>query len=376
MAPIDNRLVRMAQVLIRYSLNVQPGNLVAIQGGTEAIPLLREVYREVLRAGGYPELMLDLEDAREIYLKEANNDQLNFVSPITQLVTERYDCLLYVEAETNTRHLSRIDPARAAIRRKAYDPVDTQWAARAAKGLMRWCYTQYPTHAYAQNANMSLDEYWEFVFNACMLNDPDPVAYWRGLAAQQKKLIAWLKGRKQIHILGEGTDLLLSIQDRTFLPCDGHINFPDGEIFCGPVEDSAQGTIRFTLPTGYDGHAVDDIRLRFEQGRAVEVHAASSEDFLLSMLNIDEGARRIGEFAFGMNYGIREATRNVLYDEKIGGSVHIAMGRSYPESGGLNVSAFHWDMVCDLRQQGEVWVDGELFLKDGKLVLLEQLEKR
>jgi aminopeptidase len=241
---------------------------------------------------------------------------------------------------------------------------------------MRWCYTQYPTHAYAQNANMSLDEYWGFVFNACMLNDPDPVAYWRGLAAQQKKLIAWLKGRKQVHILGEDTDLLLSIQDRIFLPCDGHINFPDGEIFCGPVEDSAQGTIRFTLPTSYDGHAVDDIRLRFEQGRAIEVHAASSEDFLLSMLNIDEAARCIGEFAFGMNYGIREATRNVLYDEKIGGSVHIAMGRSYPESGGLNVSALHWDMVCDLRQRGEVWVDGELFLKDGKFVLLEQLDKR
>jgi aminopeptidase len=371
MAFIDDRLSRMAQVLVRYSLNVQPGNLVAIQGGTEAISLLREVYRETLRIGGHPELNIVMEEAREIYLKEANEEQLNFVSPVTQLITERYDCLLYIDAETNTRRLSRVDPFRVAKLRKAYDAVDTLWSQRAAQGLMRWCYTQFPTHAYAQNANMSLEDYWEFVCNACMINEPDPVEQWQAMSTQQLKLINWLNGHKEVHILGEDTDLTLSIEDRTFLACDGHINLPDGEIYCGPVESSAQGTIRFTLPTSYDGHAVDDIRLRFEEGRVVEARAASSEDYLLSMLAIDEGARRIGEFAFGMNYGIREATRNILYDEKIGGTIHLALGRSYPESGGLNVSALHWDMVCDLREQGEVWVDGELFLKNGKYVLLQ-----
>jgi aminopeptidase len=370
MAFVDDRLSRMAQVLVRYSLNVQPGNLVAIQGGAEAIPLLREVYREILHAGGHPELNIEMEDAREIYLKEANEDQLNFVSPVTQLVTERFDCLLYVDAETNTRRLSRVDPQRAAKLRKAYDAVDTLWSQRAAKGAMRWCYTQFPTQAYAQNANMSLEDYWEFVCNACLLNESDPVARWQAMATQQKTLIAWLNGRKEVHILGEDTDLTLSIEGRHFLACDGHVNLPDGEIYCGPKEESARGTIRFTLPTSYDGHAVDDIRLRFEEGRVAEAHAASSEEYLLSMLNIDEGAHRIGEFAFGMNYGIREATRNILYDEKIGGTLHLALGRSYPESGGLNVSALHWDMVCDLREQGEVWVDGELFLKNGKFVLL------
>jgi aminopeptidase len=371
MAFVDDRLSRMAQVLVRYSLNVQPGNLVAIQGGTEAISLLREVYRETLRVGGHPELNIVMEEAREMYLKEANEEQLNFVSPVTQLITERFDCLLYIDAETNTRRLSRVDPFRAAKLRKAYDAVDTLWSQRAAQGMMRWCYTQFPTHAYAQNANMSLEDYWEFVCNACMINEPDPVEQWQAMSIQQLKLINWLNGHKEVHILGEDTDLTLSIEDRTFLACDGHINLPDGEIYCGPVESSAQGTIRFTLPTSYDGHAVDDIRLRFEEGRVVEAHAASSEDYLLSMLNIDEGARRVGEFAFGMNYGIREATRNILYDEKIGGTIHLALGRSYPESGGLNVSALHWDMVCDLRKQGEVWVDGELFLKDGKFVLLQ-----
>jgi aminopeptidase len=371
MAFIDDRLSRMAQVLVRYSLNVQPGNLVAIQGGTEAISLLREVYRETLRIGGHPELNIVMEEAREIYLKEVNEEQLNFVSPVTQLITERYDCLLYIDAETNTRRLSRVDPFRVAKLRKAYDAVDTLWSQRAAQGMMRWCYTQFPTHAYAQNANMSLEDYWEFVCNACMINEPDPVEQWQAMSTQQLKLINWLNGHKEVHILGEDTDLTLSIEDRTFLACDGHVNLPDGEIYCGPVESSAQGTIRFTLPTSYDGHAVDDIRLRFEEGRVVEARAASSEDYLLSMLAIDEGARRIGEFAFGMNYGIREATRNILYDEKIGGTIHLALGRSYPESGGLNVSALHWDMVCDLREQGEVWVDGELFLKNGKYVLLQ-----
>src|SRR6266480_1892007 len=204
---VDSRLSRMAQILVRYSLHVQPGNLVAIQGGTEAIPLLREVYREALRVGGHPELNLVMEDAREIYLKEANEDQLNFVSPITQLLNERFDCLLYVDAETNTRRLSRIDPLHAAKYRKAYDAVDTLWSQRAAQGLMRWCYTQYPTQAYAQNAHMSLEDYCEFVFNAGMLNDPDPVARWQEMAAQQQTLIRWHKERKQTHILGEDSCL-------------------------------------------------------------------------------------------------------------------------------------------------------------------------
>ena len=368
---VDSRLSRLAQVLIRYSLNVQPGNLVAIHADIEAIPLVREVYREVLRAGGHPELLLKMEEAHEIYLKEAGDEQLNFVSPIRQLITERYDRLLYIDAETNTRRLSRVDPSRVATLRKAYYEVDTLWSQRAAQGLMRWCYTQYPTQAYAQNANMSLEEYSEFVFRACMLNDPDPVARWHELAKQQETLVDWLRGHKQVRILGEGTDLTLSIAERPFLTCDGHVNMPDGEIYGSPLEDSAQGTIRFTLPTGYDGHAVDDIRLRFENGSVVEAYAATNADYLLGMLDLDEGARRIGEFAFGMNYGIGEGTRNILYDEKIGGTIHIALGRSYPESGGVNMSALHWDMVCDLRQQGEVWVDGELFLKDGKYRLLE-----
>lgn len=369
MAFSESRLSRMAQVLTRYSLEVQAGQLVAVMAGVEAVPLVREVYREILRAGAHPELQLKMDEADEIYLKEASEEQLNFVSPLKQLINERFDRLLYIDADTNTRRLTRIDPKRSAQVRKAHDATMTIWSQRAARGEMRWCYTQYPTNAYAQSANMSLEDYWEFMSSACMLDEPDPLASWRSLSERHQELVRWLRGRKQVHILGKDTDLTLSIEGRSFLTCDGHINFPDGEIYTGPVEDSAQGYIRFSLPGSYDGHPVDDIRLRFEHGRVIEAHAASGEDFLLKMLDIDDGARRIGEFAFGTNYGVREATRNTLYDEKIGGTLHMALGRSYPESGGLNVSALHWDMVCDARGQGEVWVDGELFLKDGQYIL-------
>lgn len=364
----ESRLTRMARVLVRYSLEVQPGQLVAIMAGVEAVPLVREVYREILRAGAHPEVQLAVDEAEEIYLKEASEEQLNFVSPLKQLINERFDRLLYIDAETNTRRVSRIDPRRSAQKRKAYEATMTVWSQRAARGEMRWCYTQYPTNAYAQNAAMSLEDYWEFMNGACLLNEPDPLASWQVLSEKQQELVAWLQGRRQVHILGEDTDLTLSIAGRTFLSCDGRINFPDGEVYTGPVEDSAQGIIRFTLPSSYEGHPVDDIRLRFEHGRVVEASAAIGEDVLRSMLDLDEGARRIGEFAFGTNYGVREATRNILFDEKIGGTLHIALGRSYPESGGLNVSALHWDMICDVRGWGEVWVDGELFLKDGKYI--------
>lgn len=369
MSPLYNRLTRFAQVLVRYSLDVQPGQLVAVMADIEALSLVREVYREILRVGAYPELQFEMEDAREIYFKEASDEQLDQVSPVKQLIYERFDRLLYIDADVNTRNLARIDPRRIARRRKSSDAVDTLWSQRAASGDMHWCSTLYPTQAYAQNAKMSLADYWEYVCEACRLNEEDPIAYWKAQAGLQQSLISWLQGRKEVRILGEDTDLTLSIAGRSFLPCDGHVNMPDGEIFSGPVENSANGHIRFTIPSSYDGYAVDDISLRFENGRVVEAHASLGEDFLLSMLDIDEGARSIGEFSFGLNYGIREATRNTLYDEKIGGTIHLALGRSYPESGGLNHSALHWDMICDLRRQGEVWVDGEMFLKGGKYSL-------
>jgi aminopeptidase len=243
---------------------------------------------------------------------------------------------------------------------------------REAAGKLRWCGTLYPTQAHAQDAEMSLEEFTEFVYGACFLNEDDPAAAWTRLGQQQQRYVDWLKGKHRVRVRGTDTDLRLSVEGRVFINSDGKRNFPSGEFFTGPVEDSADGTIRYSIPSIYGGRPVQEIRLRFEQGRVVEASAAQGESFLRQMLELDAGARYLGEFAFGNNFGITRGIRNILFDEKIGGTVHLALGQSYPETGGQNASALHWDMICDLRPAaggGEVWVDDELFMRDGQLVV-------
>jgi aminopeptidase len=243
---------------------------------------------------------------------------------------------------------------------------------REAEGQLHWCGTLYPTQAHAQDAEMSLEEFTEFVYNACFLNEEDPGAAWAALGRRQQRYVDWLRGKHSVRVLGADTDLRLSIAGRTFINSDGKRNFPSGEFFTGPVEDSAQGTIRYTIPSIYGGRPVQDIRLRFDGGRVVEASAAQGDAFLQQMLEMDGGARSLGEFAFGNNFGITRGIRNILFDEKIGGTVHLALGNGYPETGSKNVSALHWDMICDLRPEaggGEVWIDDELFMKDGRFLL-------
>jgi aminopeptidase len=228
----------------------------------------------------------------------------------------------------------------------------------------------YPTDAYAQDAEMATEDFAEFVFAACKLNRPDPIAAWKALAAEQQKLVDWLNGgKKELHVVGPGTDLTLSVENRIWMNADGTKNFPDGEVFTGPVEQSANGTISFTYPVVVAGREVVDVRLRFENGKVVDASAAKGEDYLLENLDADEGARYLGEFAFGTNFDITRFTRNILFDEKIGGTIHMALGAGYPETGNTNQSAIHWDLICDLRQGGRVDVDGEPFLVDGKYLL-------
>ena len=236
---------------------------------------------------------------------------------------------------------------------------------------IRWCGTLWPTEGYAQLAGMALADFEEFVCAACFLNDADPAARWVALGRQQQRYVDWLAGKQRVHIKAEDVDLTLSIADRTFINSDGKRNFPSGEFFTGPVEDSVEGFIRFDVPSSRDGRIVRDVRLEFAQGRVVRASAGEGEAYFLTMLATDEGARRLGEFAFGNNFGITRGIINTLYDEKIGGTIHMALGESYPETGGLNHSAIHWDFIRDLRQGGEVWVDDILFLKDGKFVVPE-----
>jgi aminopeptidase len=234
---------------------------------------------------------------------------------------------------------------------------------------MDWTLTLYPTDAYAQDADMSTTDYAEFVLNACKLNRPDPVAAWMELAAEQQRLIDWLADKDEIHLTGPGTDLTLSTKGRHWINADGRKNFPDGEIFTGPVETSVDGHVQFSYPVVHAGREIVDIRLAFENGRVTDATAAKGEEYLVKTLDTDEGARVLGEFAFGTNYDIQRFTKNILFDEKIGGTVHMAVGAGYPESGSTNESAVHWDMICDLRDGGEVTVDGQPFMRDGQILV-------
>ena len=369
---MDTRISRWAKTLVNYCLEVQPGQTVLIGAGPAAEPLVAEVYREVLRAGGHPVPQITLSGLAEILLKEGNDEQLSWLNPVDQLLAERADARLMIGSETNTRALSGVDPRRQAAHSRAYRALRELRSNRSAAGEERWCLTLFPTEAYAQDAGMSLADFAEFVYEACFLNSEDPAERWRELGRQQQFYSDWLRDKREAHVIGPDTDFHVAFPGRIFRNSDGKRNFPSGEFFTSPIEDSAEGTVRFTIPSVVGGHQVSDIRLRFERGKVIEATAAQGQAYLEQMLNMDEGARYLGEFAFGNNWGIQRGIQNILFDEKIGGTIHMALGNSYKECGGKNVSGLHWDMICDLRPAaggGEVYVDGTLFLKDGELVV-------
>lgn len=362
----DPRVVRLAHVLVDYSTHVQPGERVTISASTAAAPLVEAVFERVLERGGHPQLELGLPGLAAIFLRRANDDQLAYISPNTRTKYEDFECLIALGGETNTRELSGVDPARQAIRREARAPLQETTFRRTAAGQFKWVVSQYPTDANAQDAEMSLRDYEDFVYGACHVDDPaiDPVAYWQGVSAEQQRLADWMKLHDQVAVRGPNVDLTLSVKGRTFINADGQRNMPDGEIFTGPVEESANGWVRFTYPVVAFGREIDGIELKLENGRVVKASARKNEEFLLSALNTDPGARYLGEFAIGTNFGIKRFTKTILFDEKLGGSFHMALGAGYPDTGSKNKSGLHWDMICDMRE-GEIRVDGELFYQGG-----------
>jgi aminopeptidase len=267
------------------------------------------------------------------------------------------------------RALSQVDPKRQAITQKARKPLMDTSMKRAAEGSYRWSLTLFPTQAYASEAGMSLDAYEDFYYQACLATDGEPLTAWQRQSDEVKRLAAWMEGKEEVHITGPGTDITLGVAGRTFIPCVGEHNMPDGEFFTGPIEDSVKGEVAFSFPATYGGREVAGVRFKFQDGKVVDASAERGEDFLIEMLDTDEGARRLGELGIGTNYGISTGTKEILLDEKIGGTVHMAIGMSYPESGGVNDSAVHWDMVCDLRQGGTIVVDGTEIQRDGKFVI-------
>jgi aminopeptidase len=362
----------MARILVHYSTRVQPGDKAMIWGfplEPAGTPLIQEIYREVLRAGGHPYTYVNIEGLQNILFEEAGERQLAEPDPILSLVHETFEVDFRIGSPTNTRQLAAVDPAKIRTVTRANGPAWQTVSERVAAGSHRWVASRYPTHAMAQDANLSLADFEDFFYNATYATAEDPVAHWQAVSRDQARLVNWLKGKKHLAVKGPNVDLTLSIAGRKFLNADGRTNMPDGEIYTGPVEDSVNGWIRFDYPVIWRGREVEGAELYFEAGRVEKATARKEEDFLWSVLETDPGARYAGEFAIGTNWQINRLTREMLFDEKMGGTIHMALGAGYPETGSVNKSAIHWDMLCDMRSGGQIHVDGKLFYDSGEFKL-------
>ncbi|HEX2506006.1 MAG TPA: aminopeptidase [Gaiellaceae bacterium] len=364
----DARVERLADLVVGYSLDLGEGDVVRIDGLDVAAPLLLAIYRSALAAGALPYANVSLDGLLELLLETGSDEQLEYISPVPWKEIETVDALVTIWSEANTRSLTRVDPERHSRYIGAHRRLSNRRWERIAAGAMAWCGTLHPTAAHAQDADMSLEEYETFVFAACHADKEDPADHWRRVAAELGARAASLGGIRELRIVGPDTDLRIGVGGRTWLAAEGRLNMPDGEVFTSPVETETDGEIRFTFPGIFQGREVEDVRLRFEGGRVVAASAAHGEDYLRSLLDMDEGARIPGEVAFGLNYEIDRFTRNILFDEKIGGTMHLALGAAFPQAGGKNTSGLHWDLICDLREEGEVYADGELVWRAGSFL--------
>lgn len=355
-----DEITRWADLLTDYCLDVRPGWTVLIGAELEARPLVEACFRAIVDRGAAPIVRIDLPGLHEYYLRNATEALIEREDPIGLFEARQIDARLRISAESDVRSMIRIDPRRQAAHNRARDSV------RQAAAEKRWTLTQYPTLAYAANARMSLAEYEAFVASALFLDRPDPVAAWKELGRRQAGLVDYMARVRNIRIEADGTDLSLSVAGRTWINSDGKRNMPSGEIFTGPIEDSVQGRLRCGFPVYRDGRELTGVQLEISNGRVVAAAAEKGEDYLQTMLDLDEGARRFGELGLGLNSGIDRFTGTILYDEKIGGTVHLALGRSYPETGGTNQSALHWDLIVDTRSQGRITADGAVVMENGR----------
>jgi aminopeptidase len=343
-----------AALLCDWCLDVHERDYVLVFTTPRAAPLIRAFHAAVITRGAWPPgLRIALPGLTEDFYELAGDDLLDHIPPQDLAEMERTDAYLNIQAPENTRSLAGVDPSKIARASRARAPI---LEARMSK---RWCGTLWPTPALAQDAGMSNDDYAAFVSRALFLDRPDPVAAWRELSDRQQRVVDHLNNANEIRIEAEGTDLTLRVDGRTWINSNGRRNMPSGEVFTGPLEDSANGTIRFTVPSSPRGVQVEDVTLTFENGEVKAATAARGQDYLDAALASDAGARFLGELGIGTNTGIDRATGSILLDEKIAGTVHLALGRSYPETGGVNRSSLHWDLICDLRQGGRLTADGE-----------------
>ncbi len=360
-------LDKFARLIVNYCVNVKPIDEVLILATYEAYPVVRELYKAVVRRGGYPRFMLSDEALQEIFYRYASEELLTYVSKIDKYIIENIDVRINILSPTHTKPLVNIDPEKMKKRSIALREFTEIFMKRDSEGSLRWVVTAYPTRAMAQEAGMSPLEFEEFVFRALKLHEKDPVEAWRKQSEWQQKIADFLNKASEIHIVAENTDLYLRVDGRKWINDDGKKNMPGGEVFTGPVEDATEGYIEFTYPAVWRGVEVEGVKLVFKKGMVVEAKARRGEGFLKKMLEVDEGAKRLGEAAFGLNYDVTRFTKEILFDEKIGGTIHLALGAAYPETGGKNKSAIHWDMVKDMKK-GKVYVDGDLIYENGRFI--------
>jgi aminopeptidase len=364
----DPRVERLADLVTGYCLDLRAGDVVRLDGGAVAAPLLLALYRSAVTRGAHPYTNVALPPAAEILLQEGSGDQIEWVSPVERSEIEHVDAMVTIWADENTRSLSSVDPGKRARQIAARRELrELRWQ-RIDSGELRWVGTLFPTNAHAQDAGMSLRDYERFVYRACHCEDGgDPSAHWQSTASALEARAEELARVAELRVVGPDTDLTLGVAGRCWIAADGHLNMPDGEVFTSPLETATRGEIRFQFPAIYEGREVDDVRLRFEGGEVVAAEAARGGDYLDALLQTD-GARVLGEVAFGLNYEIDRFTGNILFDEKIGGTMHFALGSSFRSTGGANMSGMHWDLICDLREEGEVYADGELIWRAGRFL--------
>jgi aminopeptidase len=371
---VDSRVEKLAELCVHYCVDVKPKEKVVIRGYGEligfselAFPLINEIFKECLLSDAYPIIMQKL-DVAHTFFRYAKEHQLKFVSPFEKLRAEITDVQITVLCKPNPRELANIEPSKIKMYVASKRELVEILRKRRAEGKLKGTILPYPIAAQAQEANMSLAEYEDFVYSSCLVDQEDPIVEWKKIHKQQEKICQFLNQTDEIHIVGENTDLTFNVRSRKWMNCDGKRNMPDGEVYTAPLENSAEGTIRFTFPGIYLGREVEDIKLTFKEGKVVKASAAKGGELLQQLLKI-KGADRIGEVAIGTNYGITRFTKNMLFDEKMGGTIHLALGLSFPQSGGLNKSAIHWDILKDMKKDGEIYADGRLFYKNGKFLL-------
>ena len=365
----DPRVARLAELAVSYSLRLQPGQVLRVDAPPVAAPLAIELYRAALAVGAHPYVDLELERLPELLLAEGSDEQLDFVSPIAKAELAELDALVTIWAESNTRALTHADPERHQRLLAARQELSKVRWARISRGELAWLGVLFPTQAHAQDAEMSLAEYERFVYRACHVEEPgDPVAHWSGLRAELTARAEALARASELRIVGPATDLRVGVEGRRWNAADGRYNMPDGEVFTSPLETVTDGEVSFAFPALFHGREVAGIRLRFDGGAVVDAEASRGQEYLDALLAMDAGASRLGEVAFGLNYEVDRFTQNTLFDEKIGGTMHFALGAGFADLGAQNESALHWDLVCDLREDGEVYVDGELVWRAGRFV--------